>query len=238
MINFITSYNEYGNYCVPVDSKDKPAARKILKHEVYEPKTIEFMINNCGDGDIIHAGAYFGDFLPALSKAIHEKAFVWAFEPNKINHFCAKKTMDLNYIENVNLFFGALGTYDDFMQRPFLQILDDKGSSLGGMSRVVNDSNYCQKFDKPSFYVIDGMPIIHHNVSIIQLDVEGYEKNVLMGAIETINKHKPIIILEEWPDSVLLKDEWFNENILSLGYKNCGNIHENVVFSTEGCRFE
>jgi len=61
------SYNKYGGYCVPDSSRHRPAAKMVLANDVYEPKTIEFMRRECGSGDIIHAGTYFGDFLPALS---------------------------------------------------------------------------------------------------------------------------------------------------------------------------
>ena len=56
------SYNKYGGYCVPESSRFRPAALAILSNDIYEPKTIEFMMSNCADGDIIHAGTYFGDF--------------------------------------------------------------------------------------------------------------------------------------------------------------------------------
>lgn len=90
---FIISHNEYGKYCVPKSSSIRPAARKILSGEVYEPETIEFMRVNCGDGDVVHAGAYFGDFLPALSAGMSAGGKVWAFEPNFENYYCARKPL-------------------------------------------------------------------------------------------------------------------------------------------------
>ena len=41
------SYNTYGGYCVPNSSRHRPAAQKILANDVYEPRTIEFIISNC-----------------------------------------------------------------------------------------------------------------------------------------------------------------------------------------------
>ncbi len=76
------SYNKYGGYCVPLSSCHRPAALKILSNDVYEPKTIEYILSNCNNGDVIHAGTYFGDFLPALAKGLASDAKIWAFEPN------------------------------------------------------------------------------------------------------------------------------------------------------------
>ena len=36
------------------------------------------------------------------------------------------------------------------------------------------------------------------NVSIIKIDVEGHEISVLEGALKTINKNKPKIVIEVW----------------------------------------
>jgi len=33
-------------------------------------------------------------------------------------------------------------------------------------------------------------------VDLLQLDVEGFEYNALLGAVRTINKHRPVIVLE------------------------------------------
>ena len=64
------SYNKYGGYCVPLSSHYRPAAKTVLSKKVYEPDTIEYMLKNCKSGDVVHAGTYFGDFLPALSKRL------------------------------------------------------------------------------------------------------------------------------------------------------------------------
>ena len=88
------SYNQYGGYCLPLSSIHRPASQTILNGKVWEEETLKFMSKHCGTGDIIHAGTYFGDFLPALSKACHTKAKVWAFEPNLENYKCAIVTTE------------------------------------------------------------------------------------------------------------------------------------------------
>ena len=88
------AYNKYGGYCVPLSSLHRPAAQRILSGDVYEPNTIEFLISNCSDGDIVHAGAYFGDFLPALSRSCAPNAKIWVSvdpncSPERVRHFMA-----------------------------------------------------------------------------------------------------------------------------------------------------
>src|SRR4051812_13219941 len=63
------AYNMLGGYCMPLSSRRRIAAQEVLRGYVYEAETIDFIVKNVKDGDIIHAGAFFGDFLPALSRA-------------------------------------------------------------------------------------------------------------------------------------------------------------------------
>ncbi|MCK6370338.1 MAG: hypothetical protein L6Q83_03265, partial [Gammaproteobacteria bacterium] len=100
-------YNVYGAYCVPLSSRHRRAAMRILGGEVHEPQTVEFLRSHCDTGDVVHAGTYFGDFLPALSRAC--QGTVWAFEPNLENFRCATITVLLNDLRNIELRRAGLG---------------------------------------------------------------------------------------------------------------------------------
>ena len=92
---------------------DRQAPQAILRgkdHGKLE-SPIAFMREYCGGGDIIHAGTYFGDFLPGISDALREGAMVWAFEPNSENYRCARITIELNGLhDRVKLTHAALGS--------------------------------------------------------------------------------------------------------------------------------
>ena len=94
---------------MPLSSFHRPAAQKILSGDVWEAETIEFMSVNAPEGDIVHAGSYFGDFIPALSRSRKSGAKVWVFEPNPENFRCAKITIYINELENVQLIKACLG---------------------------------------------------------------------------------------------------------------------------------
>jgi len=225
------SYNKYGGYCVPESSRHRPAAKTILSNDVYEPKTIEFIISNCGNGDVVHAGTYFGDFLPALSKHCSTNSIVWAFEPNSENYLCANITIQLNYIQNVSLKNAGLGAKKEYS---LMRTADETGRSLGGGSRIISEfSNEPSGTEKVEIVTIDDTVPTDRVVSIIQLDVEGYEKEALSGALMTIKRCLPIIVLEVLPNSTLLDSDWFTDNILSLGYRIKNTIHDNTVFMCE-----
>src|SRR5262245_31189240 len=122
----LVSYNEYGGYCVPESSRHRPAAQAILSNEVWEPRTIEFIVANSGVGDVVHAGTCFCDFLPALSKGVAPGSKVWGFEPNGENYRCARITLEINDLANVVLTHAGLGAKRESL---FLLTQDENGRS-------------------------------------------------------------------------------------------------------------
>lgn len=221
------AYNKYGGYCVPEASFHRPAARAVLSGEVYEPETVAYMAASCGNRDIVHAGTFFGDFLPALSGAIGPDALIWAFEPNPENFRCAKITLELNALGNVQLTHAGLGACREQM---FVQTADTSGRSLGGASRIVKEEG-AEKREPVEIVAIDDVIAAERDIGILQLDVEGYEKEVLTGALATIRRCLPILIIEVLPGSNLIQSEWFSENILRLGYRHVSEMHGNSVYS-------
>ena len=230
LLSCMVSYNKYGAYCVPSSSSHRPAARKILSGLVYEPETIEYILANCKEGDIVQAGAYFGDFLPALSKSCGENAKIWSFEPSSENYRCARITLELNGIENVELHNIGLGSEES---KGDLRIRDGDGSASGGGSRIMDSSSSEGSFEKVRIRPIDEVIGNKREVSIIQLDVEGYEINALSGGMKTILRCKPILIIEANPGSETLESPWFKENILGLGYLQVNVLYNNLVYSAE-----
>ncbi|MEP4148373.1 MAG: FkbM family methyltransferase [Halioglobus sp.] len=221
-------YNQYGGYCLPESSLHRSAARRVLRGDVYEPATLEFMRAHCGEGDIVHAGTYFGDFLPALASGCGANSEVWAFEPNPENYRCAQITCLINALNNVHLQNAGLG---DELAELYMRTVDTDGRSMGGKSRIIAQEDYDEARDeKIRITCIDEAVPVDRNVSIVQLDVEDHEKAALTGALQTIKRCLPILILEVRKESDLLDSAWFADTILSLGYKQTDTVHGNVVF--------
>lgn len=228
VLRCVTGYNEYGGYCVPMSASDRPAARRILAGRVHEPDTIAFMREHCGAGDIVHAGTFFGDFLPGLAAASGEGALVWAFEPNPENHRCAQLTIQINALENIRLMNAGLGSTRSNKR---VMISGPDGRPLGGASHIV-EADATDSDSMPIDIVsIDDVVSPERHVSIIQLDVEGFEKPALEGAMATIRRCLPLIIVEVRPGDMFVQSEWFANSVLSLGYRKTTTLHSNFVFA-------
>jgi FkbM family methyltransferase len=234
LMKTVTAKNKYGTYCIPEASKHRASSRKLLKGMVWEPETINFIRKYCNH-DLIHAGAYFGDMLPAFSKL--DK--VWAFEPSELNYKCALKTIEMNGLTNIHLMNVALG--EESKPDANLMIARD-GKVLGGGCKVIDRGPQAKnqelgkmgkthKTTKVPMVTIDETIPTDREISVIHLDVELYELLVLRGGIETIKRCSPYLILETHRSNPELKE--FLTNLSYKRYTKEKTHRENSVWKRE-----
>ena len=220
----VIAYNKFGGYFLPLQSMQRPALQATLRGIVWESDTIDYLTKNCKGGDVIHAGTYFGDFLPALSQACDEDTMIWAFEPNQENYRCAEITCLINKLDNVNLHNVGLGALNS---SALMNTVDSDGKSMGGSSTIIeNDSNLdLTHMEEVEIISLDTLIPEDRNISILQLDIEGYEKEALMGAMGILRRCHPTLVLENpLPDSA-----WLEKSILSMGYKIVKEVQGNSI---------
>jgi FkbM family methyltransferase len=207
---YVIAANEHGMYCLPRKALHRPACQAILRGEVWEAETVRFLVDEA-KGDIVHAGTFFGDFLPALSRAYER---VWAFEPNADSFKCAETTVRLNDLANVTLRNSGLGREAGRAS----MTTERDGVYLGGGSFIVEEAGSIR------IETIDSIVPADAQVGMIHLDVEGYEGPALEGARETIRRCRPILILEAVPGPV-------------EGYREAATLNANhVLRPIEGVR--
>jgi FkbM family methyltransferase len=214
-INHVCYSNKYGKYYCPI-GLEKGIDWIIKNGYVHEEETLCFIKNNiASNGTIITAGTHIGTFLPFYSKIANK---VYGFEPIFENYHYAKLNIELNILNNVKIFNFALGSKECELYMVEHNLIEKS------LCRVVNEYNdNCSKVKCIKLDDLD--ELLNENISIIQLDVEGYENNVLLGAIKIIEKFNPILILEnnykhyDIPDflkkyNYVLHDKKINENIV------------------------
>lgn len=128
------------------------------------------------DQVVIDVGVYYGD--SAIWWAKFFNANVIAFEPNKKVFDIMQENIKLNNLENkITAYNVALGNGKE------------QSYTLQGQMFAKSNSGErieTKRLDDFSFNQID----------ILKIDVEGFEYEVLEGAVNTITKFKPKIILE------------------------------------------
>lgn len=157
--------------------------------------------------NIIDAGAYIGDSAIILSKYTNAK--VYAFEPVKELYNKMLKTLELNTLSNVVPISCGLGDKNETIK---IQLNDSSSS-------CVKSDN---KFDLQDIEITTIDDFVQKNdnlqVGLIKADIEGFEINMLKGAINTIKTQKPallIAIYHSFDDFFLIKKEIESWN---LGY--------------------
>lgn len=113
----------------------------------------------------------------------HSFGAVFAFEPVAAHRECFERNM-VGVSQHVHLHAIALGAEDGMVS-----MWSEKGSS--GNTQVDGSGDIPMK-TLDSFVLPD--------VDLIKIDCEGFEENVLRGAVETIARCKPTIIVEQKRD--------------------------------------
>lgn len=138
----------------------------------------------CKKLDVVVAAGGNQGMYPRLFSDIF--SYVYTFEPDPINFYVLNKNCQK---ENIFKIQAALGA------EPSGIVLQRISEENVGMHRVTGEGQGTiplLTLDSFSFPTLD----------LIQLDVEGYEINVLRGARNTINKHRPVITAENGNDQI------------------------------------
>lgn len=159
---------------------------------------------------IIDVGAYIGDSAFILNRLRPKD--IYAFEANPKNCILLKETLKLNHLKNVIIENIALGDKIDVT----IKIADNEACS-----HVISDNSFETAAVDCQMTTLDNYVFNHPeiNVGLIKVDIEGMEQKFLKGAIETIRKFKPILILSiyhNWSDFLHIKTQLES---LNLGYK-------------------
>jgi FkbM family methyltransferase len=223
ILSCLIASNEHGAYCLPQASQHRPVAEAILQSRVWEADTLNLLCAADLDGDIVHAGTFFGDFLPALARSRSNGALVWGFEPAGENFRCAQITTQLNDLHNVVLTHAALGSESG---SALLQTVDKQGVPLGGASRLLVEplSARGRAREEVEVVTVDRVVGSERRVAVLQLDVEGHEQHALSGAKRTIERCRPLLVLETLPEAA-----WVAQELTPLGYEPDGSVDRNIV---------
>ena len=158
---------------------------------------IEFLLQFV-HGTVIDVGANIGTHTIPYARAAD---VVYAFEPQKdcYNLLCAN--LVLNGIRNVETINAGLGAITCAM--PMLSYDPGGVHSAAGLMVGVDESNVVfvdtTETNTLGSYSVGVAPLDMFgikDVSFIKIDVEGFELEVLKGAVETIKESRPIIFVE------------------------------------------
>jgi FkbM family methyltransferase len=193
-------------------SKDKGVERSLFETGIYERGTLDFIKNHLKSGDVfVDVGANIGLMSIFARKAVGTAGKVWAFEANSSTFNILERNLALNDFSDVLCFECGLGA-----ARETKLLYDNWEINRGAASTVVQSKG--AKAIEISILTLDEVADQQKIFpSMIKIDVEGMEEDVLIGAGKIIQKYMPILIVEfseERGDNA--REKVYNK-ILSLG---------------------
>ena len=155
---------------------------------------------------VFDVGAHIGYHSLAFAKIASPRGKVYAFEPNNTNFSRIKLNLKRNkeLSNKIDINNHALYSYKGHINFKYSDNIDDQTSSGGYINEELKplpDKVYKNSNFKNTFIPVDTIDNFseHKNlkeISLIKIDVEGAEHNVLLGATKSLNKFKPVLYIE------------------------------------------
>lgn len=204
--------------------KDTAIGRKLRTGEMWEGLTIrqKLVPNFPANTTFVDCGAFIGTHSCCMAMQ-NPTGDVHSFEMMPEIHELLGQNISDNGLTNVTTYLQPLSDGERVITRPNRDY--DKPDNYGftmighrGDTSVTTKSldSYISNFKKP--------------VSVIKIDVEGHEMEVLMGARKTIAQHRPFMLVEVWKRNLETFQESFMWHFLKgLGYTYY-QYYDNLVF--------
>lgn len=162
------------------------------KGGIYERYIFDYIRNNIdvNGKNIIDVGANFGFHTLEFADLVGNGK-VYSFEPQKLVYYQLCGNVIVNGYGNVTAYNVAIGDEFSTLKMENLDYYSNDTINIGNA--------HLNRFTDLAYNDVDVKPLDSYNfenVAVLKIDVQGFEPNVLDGAIETIRKNKPIIFIE------------------------------------------
>lgn len=164
----------------------------VLNDSFFEMEYLSFIRKTFSEkisgGCVLDVGANIGNHSLFLSVLCGARKVV-AFEPIKDTYEILVKNVEINELQNViTPINAAVGEYNSHGKIAKMNL-----SNIGTTRIDYSEDGDIQVISLDSFKEIE-----NEIISLIKIDVEGFEKNVIKGALSIIEKHHPIILVESY----------------------------------------
>jgi len=177
-------FNYFTNDCM--------AGGSVGSNKEWEPHITEFtrILNSFTKLDgIIDIGANFGYHTLLFSRTCSQ---VHAFEPQIQNFNLLQDNVILNNIGNITTYNYACGDENCEIKMPIFNCGQDQKVNMGDITpNILMTDNH----SVTRSIILDELKFTE-KIQLIKIDVQGWEKKVLIGANKMLQTHKPVLIVE------------------------------------------
>jgi FkbM family methyltransferase len=179
-----------------LDTKDKGISADLFLDRTREPYIAEKWIPMIEKSDIVvDIGANIGYYaIPEAMKA----HYVYAIEPISANNRLLQVNIGNNRLKNIEVYGIAVGDDD---RADYINV-----SSMRNMCSMIKKDGYREYLDKELVYVrsLDSFMADKPYPTVVRMDVEGYELQVLRGMKELLAQNKPMKLFIEVHFDILM----------------------------------
>ncbi len=175
----------YGKYLIPIDI----ITSTVFYYDCFMPE----LILNYREREIIDAGGSFADSALILSDYTDKQVHV--FEPTTQMYELAERTVKLNNLSD-KIILNKLALGDEKISKEIRVAKDFSSLCFEEHSEQEKDIEIVNLDTLDSYVERKNI-----KVGVIKVDVEGYEEKLLDGALKTITRDKPALILSIYHSS-------------------------------------
>lgn len=171
---------------------DKWVGEALQLYAEYSEHEVEIIGQMLKPGDVVvEVGANVGAITLPMARMVGPTGQVIAFEPQRPLFQCLAGTIALNSLLNVDCREAACGPVDGVSWLPRIDYTAPD-NNLGAAHLISPDAGDGVQVN---VVAIDSLRL--PRLDFLKLDCEGYEKSVLDGATETIERCRPILFVED-----------------------------------------
>jgi FkbM family methyltransferase len=180
-----------GAFRVKIDTHSSIERRMLSR--MYEPPTVNVIQKMVKPGQVcLDIGANVGAITLALAKRVGSEGRVEAFEPGPALFERLRANVALNPAVAGRVHLHQLGLSDAPGELFWQESEVDAGNATIHWANPSLPGVHVAVTTIDAFVESQGMDAIH----FLKIDVEGMERRVLLGGIETIRRHLPVIFFE------------------------------------------
>ncbi len=191
--NYKVHHNpHYGKIIALPNQLDEMPRRNILRGNIHESHVYHLIKKHIRPGTtVIDVGAHMGHYTIPFSRYAGPNGLVIAFEPQRSVFWELAMNATLNHLNNVKLYNYALSNEEKYSFMLHDAPVMNKVGFLNSGENKISDSG---KGNRVKIKTLDSFNFT--NVSLIKIDVEGLEIDVIEGSKDTIARYKPILLVE------------------------------------------
>lgn len=170
---------------------------------------------------VIDVGAYSGVYT-ILAMTNGGPVNIICFEPNPRMLVHLEKNIDLNSNSRVKVLVNRFGLSSIDGEMRFAESEHTSASQIIDDADTPDSSTSNEKYSKVRVAKLDSLRI-DGRIDLVKVDIEGHEKDFLLGSFETLTKDKPIILMEALDSIEYAKQK---EILETIGYTHVIPIRE------------